>query len=44
LLTTLLPDGLGIFLTFWPLSRKLKEKFLCDHCDLSEAGGEPMPN
>jgi len=44
LLTTLLLDGLGIFLTFWPLSRKLKEKFLCDPCDLSEAGGEPMPN
>ena len=24
-----LPEGLG-FITFWPLSRKLKEKFLCD--------------
>ena len=25
------------------LSRKLKEKFLCDLCDSSEAGGESMP-
>ncbi len=25
-----------------PLSRKLKEKFLCDLCDSSEAGGESM--
>jgi hypothetical protein len=24
------------------LSRKLKEKFLCDLCDSSEAGGESM--
>jgi predicted RNA-binding Zn-ribbon protein involved in translation (DUF1610 family) len=33
------PKG-GVFLTFCPLSRKLKEKFLCDLCDSSEAGGE----
>jgi len=31
-----------VFLTFCPLSRKLKEKFLRDLCDLSEAGGEYM--
>jgi hypothetical protein len=34
-----LPEG-RVFLTFCPLSRKLKEKFLCDLCVLSEAGGE----
>ena len=28
--------------TSGPLSRKLKEKFLCDLCDSSEAGGESM--
>jgi len=33
------PEG-RLFLTFWPLSRKLKEKFLRDLCDLSGAGGE----
>jgi hypothetical protein len=32
-----------VFLTFWPLSRKLKENFRCDLCALSEAGGESMP-
>ena len=30
------------FLTFCPLNRKLKENSLCDLCDSSEAGGEPM--
>ena len=30
------------FLTFCPLSRKLKEKFLCELCDSSEAGGKSM--
>jgi len=39
--TTQLPEGLG-FLTFWPLSRKLKEKYLCDLCASSKAGGKPM--
>jgi hypothetical protein len=29
-----------VFLTFWPLSRKLKEKPLCVLCGSSEAGGE----
>jgi hypothetical protein len=31
-----------VFLTFWPLNRKLKEKFLCDLGDSSEAGGESI--
>ena len=35
------PEGL-VSLTLCPLSRKLKEKFLCDLCDSSEAGGESM--
>ena len=37
--TKLLPEG-RLLLTFWFLSRKLKEKFLSDLCGLSEAGGE----
>jgi len=37
------PKGL-YSLTFWPLSRKLKGKFLCDLCVSSEAGGESMSN
>ena len=28
------------FLTFWPLSRKLKENYLCGLCVSSKAGGE----
>ncbi|CAB1056941.1 hypothetical protein D1BOALGB6SA_1680 [Olavius sp. associated proteobacterium Delta 1] len=35
------PKGL-VFLTFWPLIRKLKENFLCNLGDLSEAGGDYM--
>ena len=37
----LLPEG-RCFLAFWPLGRKLKEKFLCDLGGSSEAGGESM--
>jgi hypothetical protein len=40
---TYYPKGM-YFLTFCPLSRKLKEKSLCDLCDSSEAGGEFMSN
>ncbi len=28
-----------IFLTFWPLSSKLKENFHCDLCDSSDVSG-----
>jgi hypothetical protein len=41
--SVVLPEG-RVFLTFWPLSRKLRENFLCDLCDSSEAGGESMSN
>jgi hypothetical protein len=34
----LLPEGL-VFLAFWPLSKKLKEKFLCDICDWRSPAG-----
>ncbi len=37
------PKGMN-YLTFWPLSRKLKEKSLCVLCVLSEAGAEFLSN
>jgi len=40
-LARVLPEG-RVLLTFCPPGRKLKEKFLCDLCVSSEAGGEFM--
>jgi len=37
------PNGM-LFLTFWLLSRKIKQKLLSDLCDSSEAGGESTPD